>query len=452
MAAEEMTGTSAAGSFESIETAQAVSIEKALGFAIDLHRSGARDEAGELYRRILEVAPDYPDALHYYGLFLFHTGQIEAALGLIRRAIALDSDQPSMHTNLGNILANGGDLDAAMAAYHAAIALDSAHVDANSNLGVTLRALGKSDEAEAHFRAAIAGNPKHHGALNNLARVLLSRGQIKEAIQWHAKALELGPRNTDTFRWLSAAYAAYGEFDSARSVLEEWAELEPASVVVPHLLSALPGGDAPLRASDAFVETVFDRFAASFDATLAHLDYQAPELVAAAVRDTCGEGGKALDVLDAGCGTGLCGALLLPYAARLTGVDLSSKMIERAGQRGCYDALVKAELTGFLREHQNAYDLVVSADTLCYFGALDNVLHAASGSLRKRGLLVFSVEDGRNHSGFRLNASGRYSHHYQYVDAALTSAGLTQLASVDVVLRQEAGQPVAGLVVTARKP
>ena len=35
-------------------------------------------------------------------------------------------------------------------------------------------------------------------------------------------------------------------------------------------------------------------------------------------------------VLDAGCGTGLCGPLLRPYAKRLVGVDLSSGMLERA--------------------------------------------------------------------------------------------------------------------------
>ena len=33
------------------------------------------------------------------------------------------------------------------------------------------------------------------------------------------------------------------------------------------------------------------------------------------------ERAKQLDVLDAGCGTGLCGPLLAPYARRLVGVD-----------------------------------------------------------------------------------------------------------------------------------
>ena len=38
---------------------------------------------------------------------------------------------------------------------------------------------------------------------------------------------------------------------------------------------------------------------------------------------------RSLDVLDAGCGTGLCGPLVAPYARRLVGVDLSEAMLAR---------------------------------------------------------------------------------------------------------------------------
>ena len=58
------------------------------------------------------------------------------------------------------------------------------------------------------------------------------------------------------------------------------------------------------------------------------------------------EPAKALDVLDAGCGTGLCGPLLAPYARRLVGVDLSARHARRRrSEKGVYDELVKGELT-----------------------------------------------------------------------------------------------------------
>ena len=80
----------------------------------------------------------------------------------------------------------------------------------------------------------------------------------------------------------------------------------------------------------AFVESTFDSFAASFDAKLAKLQYRAPSWSRRCSRTPGVEPSKRLDVLDAGCGTGLCGPLIAPYARRLVGVDLSAKMLAHA--------------------------------------------------------------------------------------------------------------------------
>jgi ubiquinone/menaquinone biosynthesis C-methylase UbiE len=42
---------------------------------------------------------------------------------------------------------------------------------------------------------------------------------------------------------------------------------------------------------------------------------------------------KSQEILDLGCGTGLCGAWFTDYSARLVGVDLSPKMIEVAKKK-----------------------------------------------------------------------------------------------------------------------
>ena len=99
------------------------------------------------------------------------------------------------------------------------------------------------------------------------------------------------------------------------------------------MLAACSGHDVPPRASDAFVEKTFDSFAASFDSKLAKLQYRAPALVAEMLADSDLEASKTLDVLDAGCGTGLCGPLIAPYARRLVGVDLSARMLAQAQAR-----------------------------------------------------------------------------------------------------------------------
>src|SRR5947207_11732494 len=159
------------------------------------------------------------------------------------------------------------------------------------------------------------------------------------------------------------------------------------------MLAACTGRDVPARASNGFVERTFDSFASSFESKLEHLSYRAPALVAAMLENSGLEPSKQLDVLDAGCGTGLCGPLLVPYARRLVGVDLSEGMLAQARERNVYDELVKGELTAYLADHNEAFDVIVSADTLVYFGPLDHVAAASERALQPGGRLIFTVEE-----------------------------------------------------------
>jgi predicted TPR repeat methyltransferase len=160
-------------------------------------------------------------------------------------------------------------------------------------------------------------------------------------------------------------------------------------------------------------------------------------------------------VLDAGCGTGLCGPLLRPYARQLSGVDLSSGMLRKAQARQVYDHLIMGELTAYLEGLAERYDLIVSADTLVYFGDLRPVIAAAARALRPGGLLVFTVERAgagdRASDGFSLRYHGRYCHAEEYVRRTLIEAGLTLRELEFASLRTELGRPVQGMAVSACK-
>ena len=70
-------------------------------------------------------------------------------------------------------------------------------------------------------------------------------------------------------------------------------------------------------------------------------------------------------------------------------------MLARAARTGLYDQLVKSELTAYLAGVEEPYDIVFSADTLCYFGALETFAAGAANALVPGGLLVFTVEATR---------------------------------------------------------
>ena len=141
------------------------------------------------------------------------------------------------------------------------------------------------------------------------------------------------------------------------------------------MLAASTGRHVPRRASDAFVVRTFDDFAASFEAKLESLSYRAPALVA----DTLADAGLVPDgrlaVLDAGCGTGLCGPLLRPYASRLVGVDLSSGMLEHARHKQIYTDLAQAELTEFLTARRQTLRRHRRSRHPCVFRRSAAILH-----------------------------------------------------------------------------
>lgn len=434
------------------QTPSELSVEDALRLAIHLHRTGEFGDAEVLYKRILDAAPDHPDALQFLGVLSHQRGDSDAAIGLIEKSIGLDPGQPDRYNNLGNVLLELERLAEATDAYQQAIALQPEHADAYNNLGAVLRAQGRLDEAGTAYLRAIELDPEHVDAHNNFGNLLSSRGRVKEAVAYYCTAITLMPNHPQSRKLLGVAYYTIGQVDAAAQVFHQWLQEEPDNPVAHHMYAACSGQDVPQRASDAYIESTFDVFAASFDAKLGKLGYRAPELVAAALERACAAPDRGLSVLDAGCGTGLCGPLIAPYACRIVGVDLSSGMLQRARSRNIYDELVKAELQDYLANHADEFDVIISADTLVYFGALDGVFDAACHALKPRGLLVFTVEEAHDaEAGYRINPHGRYSHEHNYVCESMRRGGFEVEAIDTAELRMEGGKPVGGLVVTGRK-
>jgi predicted TPR repeat methyltransferase len=430
-----------------------VSLDEAMAMAILFQQHGQLDDAGTVYRRILALVPDHPDALHYAGVLAHQQGRSREGAALVQRSLAIGPERADAYNNLGIILRACGDLAQAAEAYRHAIRLEPGHANAHSNLGVVLKAEGRAAEAETAYREAIRLDPDHVDAYHNLGVLLASLKRTREAVACFCKVTTLSPHHPETRRLLALAYCTLGEPERAVRIFEQWLAEEPGHPVPRHMLAACSGQGTPPRAEDAFVEHVFDEFASSFDAKLAQLSYRAPQLVVAMLADAGARHERALDVLDAGCGTGLCGPLLAPYARRLTGVDLSSRMLARAREKDVYDELLQGELTAYLQQVREAFDVIVSADTLVYFGAIDAVAAAAAAALRPAGLFIATVEeaeDGEAGEGYALKPHGRYVHTPAYVRRTFAAAGF-QVDVVHAELRMESGAPVKGLVVAATK-
>jgi predicted TPR repeat methyltransferase len=376
----------------SIELPVPVELEEAILLAVARHQNGRLDEARQIYHAVLGVAPDHPDALHFMGVLKHQRGETEAAIDLIGRSIAVAPAHADAHNNLGNVYREAGQPEKARRSYERAIELNPSHVPAYSNLGLVLRSLGHWEEAIATLEHARGLAPQHPNVLVNLGNVYRQRKRFKDAVVAFREAIGSNPYDPEAYRCLAFTLYAMGERTEAITLLQQWLAVDAGNPTARHLIAAYTERDLPDRAADEYVRQLFDGFAASFDNVLGGLAYRAPQLVADRVATLVGPAVANLSVLDAGCGTGLCAPLVKPYARRLVGVDLSPGMLDRARLTGLYDELVESELTAFLGARDGAFDLIVSADTLCYFGPLRPVFDVAARALRPAGGVVFTLE------------------------------------------------------------
>lgn len=435
------------------EASQQISLEEALQLAMRLHQANEFEFAQDIYQKLLDVTPENPDLLHFFGLLKHQRGFSEDGAELIKKALDLIPDYVDAENNLGNIYLQTGQPELAEPHFRRVIERNPKLAAAFGNLGIALKDLENYREAIEYLLKATQLEPENAYHYQNLGNVYRKLKKYPEAVNMFRKSLELRPFDSEAYRKLSLTFYFMGEIEHCIEVLDQWLAHDPENPTALHMHAAYSRTNTPTRASDAYVRQTFDGFAASFDAVLKRLDYRAPYLVEDALQQLKPDSNWSL--LDAGCGTGLCGALVRPLVKRLAGVDLSPKMLERANARGVYDELIEAELTAFFSQANAEYDAMTCVDTLCYFGDLTEVLSASVNALKPTGYFLFTLEkleEDQVEKGFRLNLHGRYSHSEAYVRKTLTNAGFQIQRIENSVLRKEGREQVEGLVVTAQLP
>jgi predicted TPR repeat methyltransferase len=454
--------------------------------AVLLARQLDDQEAIALYRKALELRPDYVDAQINYGQLLIRSenfddaievfqtalqtngpsaailrnysdglqkaGRLPEALAACEKALSLAPDDAGCHVSIGNVYQSQDHIADAETHYRRALELEPENAKAINNLGTLFMRNGDTEGALEHFSAAIEQDPDFAEAIFNKGSSLQRLGRFEDAAGQFTKAIALNPYMPRAYRYLSEIYRIFDMRDEQKAVLNEWVLYYPESPAAKHLLAAVEQIQVPRRASDEFICQEFDDFADSFDETLAGLDYKTPELIGEILRRQLSIPETGIIILDAGCGTGLCGPQLRPISSQLIGVDLSEKMIEQAARRELYDELICAELVSFMADTSLQFDLIVSADTLVYFGPLEKVIAVAASALQPEGHFAFSVEllQDEVDEGFLLSSSGRYCHRKDYIVGVLTAAGFEIDTIENSTLRMESQKPVEGLIVLSR--
>jgi predicted TPR repeat methyltransferase len=338
-----------------------------------------------------------------------------------------------------------GNLPAARRTLEQLCAADAGNSDAWKMLSAVCAQLGDAEAAVACLRQVVRLEPDLPEAHFNLGNMLKVLEQPQEAIASFRRATELRPDFAEAHVRLGMLWHSLKRFAEAEASYREAVRCNPGDEQARFLLSTLDGTGASKSAPREYVARLFDSYADSFDeALVAKLEYKTPEHLNKAVRNVIGPGRAALDVLDLGCGTGLCGPLFRDIARTLVGVDLSEKMLAKARERRVYDDLRVADVTMALRDSAAACDLVLAADVFVYVGDLAPVFDACRAALRPGGLFAFSLEAIEDSESFVLRPTARYAHSAAYIRRLAEANGMREAHFEEVALRKDAGEYIRG--------
>jgi len=454
--------------------------------AIKHHQAGRLKQAKTLYLQVLQAAPDHPDTLHLLGLIHHQLGQNDEALPLIKRAVQQMPAAAHFVNNLGETYRALNRFDEAKACYEKALTLQPGNAEAHRNLGLVYLATGHPERAITHLHQGTERFPEYLGNYWALGLALSSQGRAKEAlvqydkilsrcpddaptlcakgialkadgdlektIQHYLHAISLQPAVAELHHNLALIYHGQGKVVEAQACFEKALELQPSNETARHLLAAIQNR-TPERAPAAYVRDTFDGYADNFDTHLVdRLQYRTPKMLADLLQTKLDCEATSLNILDLGCGTGLFGEEIRHLKDRMTGVDLSTKMLDKARTRNIYDELIADDLLNYLASSTEHFDLIVATDVFNYVGNLQPVFEHASRLLRKGKWFAFSLEAApEGVTDFALDKTGRYQHSRRYVLPLCERHGFEELSFSQSTIRMDGNKAVTGYLYHLRR-
>ena len=186
-----------------------------------------KDEAIEVYQRVIAQQPGNAAAHLNLGADLFSLGRYEASLTSLSLAQKLAPNDPMVALNLGNVYKAQGNSDAALTAYDLALTIDPNYAAAWSNRGDLLCQLGQPDEAILSYEKALTINPAFSDALNNLGLTYIEAKRFDEGIAAINRAIALNPRFAMAYNNLGIALFKTGRQEKGLEAYQRAIDLDP---------------------------------------------------------------------------------------------------------------------------------------------------------------------------------------------------------------------------------
>ncbi|TAK78316.1 MAG: tetratricopeptide repeat protein, partial [Gammaproteobacteria bacterium] len=405
---------------------------------------GKWQPAIDAYQAAIHLQSNYADAYYNLGLALSKAGRQREAENVFSSLLELNPQHVGGHFQLGRLFMQQNQYPDAIEHFSKIEQAHPFHFETQTNLATCYLALGQLNEAKAHYLKALTITANDTQVLFNLGVIQAQQGFIQEAMDFYRQVVQIDADAYDAHNNLAYLYLMMKENKAALSHLRDMLRLQPNNEAVRHTMHILAQDKKLSQSPPDYVRSLFNSYAGHYDAHLVKtLHYHLPALFYKMIQTIPGDKSEAWDIVDLGCGTGLCGEEFKPLAKSLVGVDLSEKMLAVAARKKLYDQLVLSDILSFLEKTDKKYHLIMAGDALVYTGDLAPLFAAAANTLKAGGFFIFNAEISEKED-YLLTTSGRFAHSRAYLDQLALQNQLIILQYQVAVIRTQDQQPVWG--------
>ncbi len=196
----------------------------AVAVGAEHYRAGRLDQAIEILREALRVAPDNVDAMRFLAqVYVKKDTNLGDAEALLRRAVQIAPDFMGASLNLGVLLVKNHKYIAAIDVYRDALKLNDEAPEAWACLGSAEALAGHPDPATEAFSRSIELSPNIAGTHMSLAHALKTLGDQPAALREYRKAVELKPDFGESY-WSMANLKIFNFEDHEVASMEQQLE------------------------------------------------------------------------------------------------------------------------------------------------------------------------------------------------------------------------------------
>ncbi len=415
-------------------------------------------EVADTMEQVLGINPGHRQALIGYINSLAHLQRFAEAEECCNLLTKNNQGDVEALTLLGNVHKLKGEYGFALTLFDQALGVDPKFVSAHMNKGLVLNSMGRVKAAIESFEQARLLAPENPTIWFIKGMTHITMNNLEQAAKDLEEAFRLNPSDVNTGGQLANVYRHLRRLPESAEVSRRILLSDPDNVRAKFYLEAFRSQENKQlvqRIPREVAEATYNHadVGRNFESSLkGGLEYKAPDVLDHAIRENFGhQQGVSLDILEIGCGTGLCGSRFADISKTLVGTDLSPSMLDVAREKNVYSELYVSDLIDVLSDNPHGFDLVIAMDVLCYFGDLTEIFQKCHDTLRVKGVFALSVEKPDEDDLWMLHPYGHFVHSLRHLQQAARVAGFEELFVKEMVLRREALEKRVGYVCLFRR-